>query len=301
MWQRSLRNIALVAGILMAGCTRHQDTETPGQEPPQNADTAAHERQRAADAERTQREMQQRAAVARLIVVESVKPPEDTAGANGAITSFGLTREDLERLLEAIPSAARVVPLRRITAKAKFGGRSADLRVVGTTPDYFELISLRISVGKAFTDRDLQQKGHICVLTEKAARDLFASEDPIGKAIRLQDSFWTVVGIVQGDPEHAKATERLQLHADVYVPVTALLARSGDLTVRSSGARIDGQQVELDRIIVEADSFDKIDEPAAAVKAVLARSHPRADYRVTTTPLPEELQRRDRLRRWLGL
>ena len=53
------------------------------------------------------------------------------------------------------------------------------------TPDYFQTIGIPIKRGRLFTDADTDGSPRVVLITESAARQYFANEDPIGKTITL--------------------------------------------------------------------------------------------------------------------
>jgi putative ABC transport system permease protein len=74
-----------------------------------------------------------------------------------------------------------------------------DVHVRSITGDYFGVIGMKILRGRSFTERDDADAPRVAIVNERAARDLFGSEDPIGKRLlqyRGDTLPATVVGIV---------------------------------------------------------------------------------------------------------
>ena len=72
-----------------------------------------------------------------------------------------------------------------------------DGRLVGCTPEYFEVTRLEIERGRLLTAVDIEQRHNFCVLAAKLAERLFPYEDPLGRRIFLPESldYFEVVGI----------------------------------------------------------------------------------------------------------
>jgi putative ABC transport system permease protein len=69
------------------------------------------------------------------------------------------------------------------------------------TPNYFELMGIRLLKGRAFTSADNAQTPHVAVINESFARRIWPGEDPIGKRFRhgypeYQSPWREVVGVV---------------------------------------------------------------------------------------------------------
>jgi len=57
--------------------------------------------------------------------------------------------------------------------------------VIAAAPNYFETIGIPITRGHGFTAKDIGARAHVVVVSESAARNLWHSEDPIGKTLRV--------------------------------------------------------------------------------------------------------------------
>jgi putative ABC transport system permease protein len=60
---------------------------------------------------------------------------------------------------------------------------SMEIRVA--SPDYFPTIGIPLKRGRLFTEQDREGSPRVVLITESAARQFFANEDPIGKTITL--------------------------------------------------------------------------------------------------------------------
>ena len=78
----------------------------------------------------------------------------------------------------------------------------ADVRVI--TPEYFQTMRIPILKGRAFTRHDSAVAALVCVINAAAAREVFRSEDPVGKFITNfgpNKATMEIVGVV-GDIRH---------------------------------------------------------------------------------------------------
>ncbi|HTX77746.1 MAG TPA: ADOP family duplicated permease, partial [Terracidiphilus sp.] len=75
---------------------------------------------------------------------------------------------------------------------------ATDVLLRGADPGYFAAIHLPLLRGRIFTSAERLQRGHVVVISQQTARELFPGEDPIGKHLASQNSpeKFEVVGIV---------------------------------------------------------------------------------------------------------
>src|SRR4051794_34200635 len=165
---------------------------------------------------------------ARNILVRSIPPPEsnETSSKTQRVLDYGLKRSDMARL-ETLPDYERIVPLRDTGQKVVRGDLRANANAIGTTPDVFDVINLRLSRG-AFFDKLQYDRGEpVCVIGYKAAEQLFPYEDPLGETIRVgtQGSgtvVLTIIGVLEPTGLRAGAgsgTINHDLDLDVYFPL----------------------------------------------------------------------------------
>ncbi len=218
------------------------------------------------------------------IIVRSRKPTDEASDVSQFIVPYGLTREDFARLTETIPTIENALPIREIRRRFSFAGRMVDGRLVGCTPEYAEVTRLEVDRGHFVTDAELHHKQNHCVLAAETAAKLFPFEDPIGRSIHVEEAYYVVVGVMK----HKDATAAIggsfaaqDFSNDVYIPITTLWSRIGDIIVtRRSGTR-EGEKVELSQATLQVDDIENVMETAELVEATLAQYHRDKDYAIT--------------------
>jgi len=216
------------------------------------------------------------------IIIDAVKPSDDSGSstARSRISIYGLKYADTQRIAECIPSVTRTVPVKIIRKEGRLGGKTLPLRMVGTTPAWFELVKRPLMAGRALSDADLEGRANVTVLTEHGARRLLATEESIGSVVRIGGSTFSVIGIIQSDSGNAGGMQTPDRDTDAYIPLTTARERFGDIfTQDTAGARI-RESVELHQIIAEADSLADVEPSAQAIEAMLTRFHKEKSYRI---------------------
>ena len=219
------------------------------------------------------------------IIVRSMKPRSDsTESKPRGIVKYGLTRRDFERLQATIPSITRALPVRELKRQFRRQDHMVDGRLVGCTPEYAAVTHLKIDRGRFLSDADLEFKRNVCVLAAETAERLFPVEDALGRAVRIENLYYVVVGIAEPRAPSAGIGGSLAAQdysSDVYIPISELWARIGDSVVTQRSGSFEGESLEISQITLRIASTDQVMETADVVKATLARFHDVEDYGVT--------------------
>lgn len=217
------------------------------------------------------------------IMISAAKPVEEEQAANVQIrmSVYGLQYEDEKRIAETIPSVRRTVPAKTIRREGRLGERSLELRVVGTTQDWFELVEREVIAGRVLTARNVESKANVVVLTEYGARRLLATRASIGELLRIGRDSFEVIGIVKSDTGIGGGIQTPDQQIDAYIGLPVARERFGDIFTKRTAGTSTRELVELHEIIVEARSIDEVEATASAIEALLKRFHKKTDYRVS--------------------
>lgn len=218
----------------------------------------------------------------RNILVSSVKPQETGAEGtrrNARLDNYGLFFADERRIVETIPGVRRTVPARFMRKNAIMGGTQSELRVVGTTDAWFEIVRRPVIAGRVLSAEDSDRLACVCVLTESGARKLLATRNTIGQPLRIASQVFTVVGIVRNE-EASGAMQMPDSECDAYIPMKTGIERFGLVEMRRSSSSFSAERVELSEIIVEMDNDNAVEPGMGAIESLLASFHRRRDYRI---------------------
>jgi putative ABC transport system permease protein len=219
------------------------------------------------------------------IIVRSIKPPDQSLASRGeGPVPYGLTREDFARLSETIPTIERALPVRELRREFRSGDRLVDGRLVGCTPDYAQVTRLEISQGRFLGDADWRACANVCVLAAGTAETLFPFEDPIGRTVKVETHYYVVIGVTEPRAPSAGiggSLDSQDYSNDVYIPISTLWLRIGDLVLTLRSASFEGEVVQLSQITLRVDDVRNVMSTAEIVKNTLAEHHQAADYGVT--------------------
>jgi len=216
------------------------------------------------------------------ILISSVKPVgEEAAGTTPSFMSiYGLTYLDHDRIQESFSTVRKNVPVKLVRKEARLGERAMELRVVGTSHQWFDVIPRPVLGGRTLTAGDLADKSPVVVLTEFGARKLLATRHTIGQTIRLGVDSFRVIGIVKSETGASGAMQIPDREIDAYIPITTARTYFGDVVIRmSAGSRL-REKVELNQIIVQVDSLDHVEPAALAIERMLTLFHKKKDFQI---------------------
>lgn len=218
------------------------------------------------------------------IILRSIQPSsESTASIRGPVP-YGLTRGDMQKLTETVPTIEQVIPLRELRKNFRYGGHLVDGRLVGCTTQYMDANRLRVARGRFISAADAQNKTNVCVLAAGTAERLFPVDDPIGRSIHVDEDYYVVVGVMERRDPSAGVGGSLaaqDFSLDVYIPLVTLWSRIGDAVYTLRSGSFSGEIVELSQMTLKVSDASRVLETADLVRDTLAASHPNEDYGVT--------------------
>ncbi|MFP6579937.1 MAG: ABC transporter permease [Myxococcota bacterium] len=187
----------------------------------------------------------------------------------GALPGMGgvpndLTLGDVRAIQRDLRGVRLVVPSAIGNDTVANGERRRQVAVVGTTAGFREARKLQMAAGRFLPANDLERGAAIAVIGSKVARELFGTENPVGRVLRVGGWRMRVVGVV------ASKGRQLGIDIDdmVMVPVATAM-RIFDLS-------------SLGTIYIETHSHADVDLMKKKVLALLAERHGEDDVSVIT-------------------
>lgn len=217
------------------------------------------------------------------IILTSIKSEDETTSPTqrSYMSIYGLTYDDLARIEQSFDTVKQTVPAKIVRKTARFGARDMELRIVGTTDNWFEMLNREILAGRVIYKEDLVKKTNVVVLTEFGARKLLAAENTIGSYIKLGGNLFEIIGIVKSEGGMAGNIQMPDEQIDAYIPIDVAKAYYGDIVHRRTSGSRSLEKIELHQIIVQVASEEAVEPTAAGIQAMLKRFHKKEDYLVS--------------------
>ena len=115
-------------------------------------------------------------------------------GARGDRT---LILADATAIAEQVPLIKSMSPNADGSLQVVYEGENWATRFRGVTPAFLQIRRWNVRLGAFFTDADVDAAAPVCVLGQTVVDNLFGSEDPIGKTVRVKSMPCKVVGVFQ--------------------------------------------------------------------------------------------------------
>lgn len=147
------------------------------------------------------------------------------------MANVGLTWEDAMALRE-IPYLTQVDPIAMTRVTVRQGDHRREWNLEGVTPDYQPIYKFYPGRGRFISLDDLQNSTRVCVLGDTVAREIFGSDDPLGRTVFFDDVGMTVVGVMaRKEYWFNKGTHNALewMNRKIFVPLTTVHRRfTGD-------------------------------------------------------------------------
>jgi putative ABC transport system permease protein len=108
------------------------------------------------------------------------------------------TDEDAEILRARIPEIAALSREYAVRRGVTVGKKTVNARIRGVDPPFGEMRNIIPEAGGRFVDvLDAAEKRRVIVLGDELAKDLFGSENAVGKTVQVNQSAFLVIGVMQ--------------------------------------------------------------------------------------------------------
>jgi putative ABC transport system permease protein len=171
---------------------------------------------------------------------------------------------------------ARVPEIKYVSAEYQrwqgvtVGSKTVNVRITGVEPDFGRIRNqLPQPGGRFLNERDLLEKRRVIFLGDEVAKNLFGTEDPVGKTLQVSQSTFTVVGVMQPKVQMGMYSGPDKNHT--RIPATTFKAmftdaRPGNLVYKpASPAVADQAKASVYRVLGRKYRFDPEDERAVGM------------------------------------
>lgn len=170
-----------------------------------------------------------------------------------------LRYSDALAIEEGAPSVKMVLPENSgVQTVARAEGRTKQVALAGTTPEYEEGHNWYVERGRFLTQEDVDREERICVIGQEVAHDLFPGVDPLGRHLAIWGQRFRVVGVMAKKGEFSP--DFTGTNNTVIIPLTTFQRRyTGD-----------------DRVwvfFIRAVSTKEVEKALMETKVVLGRQH----------------------------
>ena len=178
---------------------------------------------------------------------------------SGVGTSPSVTLKDAEAIAK-LPAIRVSAPVATGNTQVIFAAQNWSTQITGVTPEYFVARSWVIEHGDSITDTHVRDAARVAMIGQTIIKNLFDSESPIGKTIRIKNLPFVIIGTLESKGQSLDGRDQ---DDTVLVPITTaqtkLFGNPFPGTVRF--------------ISVQATSTEVMDEAEEDMKQLLRQRH----------------------------
>jgi putative ABC transport system permease protein len=159
---------------------------------------------------------------------------------SGIRTGWGgagtLKIEDAEAIRREVPSVTAVSEEVPSTAQIAAGNQNWFTRVMGESPDYFDIRQWPLAEGAPFTAQDVRSANKVCVIGQTTATQVFGNDDPVGQTLRIKNVPFIVSGVLTPKGLSIQGTDQDDV---VVMPYPSAMKRvAGGTTLRNINVQV---------------------------------------------------------------
>lgn len=217
---------------------------------------------------------------------------EDAADNSSKKWSPGLTPQDAINIRNIVPGIVSVSPETEKETYVSLDGLRKKTKLIGVEKDYFDIASLELQKGTGFTDDHYREGLPVCIIGNDLYTKLFPKTEAIGARIKVQNQWFTVIGVLQNKSVSEKSQSNLKIRNDndnVYIPLQTYISRVEDkqrLTALSIQQQAnmqtqDGDDAQkpaynyhpLSRLVIKAEDGPSTLAASQVIRTMLLRRH----------------------------
>ena len=179
-------------------------------------------------------------------------------GPRGAAGSMQTLKYDDAKAIEAkIKGIQYVSPTVSSSYQVVNGNQNWNTSVTGVTPDLMQIRSLTVDNGSFISKEDMTKRNRVAVIGATVAENLFGTENPVGKNIRIKNQPFKVIGILASKGSSGFGQDQDDV---IYIPLTTAQERMMGITYVQS-------------ISLQATDTQKIDQVQDEITTLLRQRH----------------------------
>ena len=176
---------------------------------------------------------------------------------SAAGSTITLKYDDAEAIRKRVRNIDYVSPTVSGSYQTVYGNQNWNSSVTGVTPDYMSIQSLKVQSGSFITESDMSKRNRVAVIGTTVASNLFGTENPVGKNIRVNNAPYKIIGVLAAKGQSSMGRDQDDV---VIIPLTTAQERMLGITYVQS-------------INVQVASQDKMEQAQSEIETLLRQRH----------------------------
>lgn len=185
-----------------------------------------------------------------------------TTTSSGARTGWGtsskLNEQDVAALKSECDSCAYISAQVRTVAQLVYGNQNWSTSIQGVEVDWPLIRSWNVDRGQFFTDADNRAAAKVCLIGKSVERELFGSENPVGKTMRIRNIPFRVLGTLESKGGSMMGQDQDDLVVAPYE------------TVRK---KLMGVPLQVGVVLVSSNANELVDQTQDEITDILRQRH----------------------------
>jgi putative ABC transport system permease protein len=168
-----------------------------------------------------------------------------------------LTMGDWRAIMDELDNVALAAPIAMNNFDLSFGGKSVNMTVIGTTPEFQITNNQPLTAGRFIDEYDLLDNNRVAVIGAQVERELFRDRQAVGQRLLVAGAPFIIIGVLAekgADPTGSPQDDR------ILVPITTAMRRLLNVDY-------------VDRIFIQAVSKPLIVNVISNVRELLRNRH----------------------------
>jgi putative ABC transport system permease protein len=190
-------------------------------------------------------------------------------------TSPGLSFKDLRVIRANVANLKQSVPRKTFTPSGILPKpRQDNPGVYGVSPEYRDIVGLRVIAGRFFDQDDMDRKAPVCILGEGAKANLFPQKPAVGEYVKINEQWVRVIGVLGSQltvGSDLSGVKTRDLNNLIYMPIDSVIYRLDE------NKTLAALKDEIDGIYLRLDEAANISVVGDVVRGILDASHRNAN------------------------
>ncbi len=145
--------------------------------------------------------------------------PESGRFANASWRVIRFQPEQFDGWETECASVAALTRIREMAGTVRYGEKMIDgAQITGIEPDWHKIENRFVTIGRPFSATDQQKCEQVCIISTQLRDDLKLDRDCTGQSILINDRRFTVVGLIEPNPESAMGMRDSAAEAEIFIP-----------------------------------------------------------------------------------
>ncbi|MDM7916443.1 MAG: ABC transporter permease, partial [Candidatus Eisenbacteria bacterium] len=175
----------------------------------------------------------------------------------GAGSASSLTEDDAKAIAEQVDLVKAVSPVANSGGQIVYGNQNWATSIAGGGVDYLQIRSWGLSEGSNFSESAVRGGAKVAILGQTVVTNLFGTEDPIGKTIRISKMPFTVIGVLEAKGQNSWGRDQDDV---IVAPYTTVMKKLSGAT-------------KLSMILASSTSMEEMPQAVEEITQLLRQRH----------------------------